>query len=247
MTDFDSRLALVTGAMSGIGMATANLLSENGARVIGFDLSADESRSIMAVDVCDDIAVRNAVKEMQAKHGTIDILVNSAGVGSVGSFMDLELAEFDKLIQGNLRSALIVSKEVIPGMSEKGDGAIINIASTFGLVARKDYFSYGVSKAGLVHMTRSMAIELAQSGVRINCICPGLIETPMTGVLFKDDAKKVLAKDLDLHAMRRAGQPEEVAEAVCFLASDRASYITGIALPVDGGYTAGKWLASDLT
>ena len=245
MGELEGRIALVTGAASGISLATAELLTERGATVVGFDLEGDSALGIVPVDVTDDAAVRGACDGVQREYGRVDILVNGAGKAVLDSFMDLDLADFDQVMRVNLRSVLTVSKSIVPGMIQEGGGSVVHVASTMGLMACAGALSYSVSKAALVHLTRAMAVDLSDTGVRVNCVCPGLIETPMTSVLFEDPSKKILDKNIDLHAMGRVGQPEEVAEAIAFLVSDRASFMTGAAIPVDGGYTSGKWLASD--
>ena len=243
MKDFSGRVALVTGAASGIGAATASLLSERGARVVGFDMNGDPARSITTVDVTDERAVVDAHSDLVSAYGPVDILVNCAGVGDVSSITELDLPTYDRTMDVNVRAAIVLSKLVIPGMVEKHSGSIVNIGSTFGLMAREDSVAYSVSKAAIIHLTRSMAVDLKDCGIRVNCVCPGLTKTAMTARLFTEDASAMLQKNTDAHTMRRYGRPEELAEAIAFLASERASFITGVALPVDGGYTAGKWLS----
>lgn len=243
MKELQGRVALVTGAASGIGAATASLLSERGAQVVGFDINGDPTRSIAFVDVTDTPRVGAAHDKLVCAHGGVDILVNCAGVGAQTSITNVDLSEYDRTMDVNVRAAIVLAKYVLPGMIKKGSGSIVNIGSAFGLLAREDSLAYSVSKAAIIHLTRSMAVDLKDSGVRVNCVCPGLTRTAMTARLFTEDGAAMLRNNTDAHTMRRSGRPEEIAEAIAFLASDRASFITGVALPVDGGYTAGKWLA----
>lgn len=241
MTELEGRIAIVTGGASGIGAASATALQKLGATVIVFDLGIEGERAF-TVDVGDGDAIKSGVKAVEDKWGKVDILVNSAGMGAIGSATDVSIEGWDTTINVNLRGTFLMCRAVLPGMIARGRGAIINIGSTFGLTAREDSVAYSVSKAGVIHLTRCIAVDLKDTGVRANCVCPGIIETAMTSMIFTPEAEEMKRRNTAIHAMRRQGQPGEVAEAVAFLATDRASFITGTAVPVDGGYTAGKWL-----
>jgi NAD(P)-dependent dehydrogenase (short-subunit alcohol dehydrogenase family) len=236
--------ALVTGAASGIGDACARRFAEEGATVAGLDVVAQPDASPCGAwvhaDVADEGAVAAAVAEVLEGLSGIDILVNAAGVLSVGGADMLEEAEWERVIGINLKGTWLVSKHVVPHMVEIGGGSIVNLASVEGLEGFSGQTAYNVSKGGVVLLTRNMAADFGPAGVRVNCLCPGLIETPMTSIL--DDPAFAAVRDafVGWHLLGRAGQPEEVAAAALFLASDDASFVHGAALVVDGGLTAGR-------
>ncbi len=233
----DTGVVLVTGAGSGMGKAIAEVLEAAGRRVVRADVAGGN----VVLDVADADAWDALVARLEAEGG-IAGLVNCAGVAGMGALDDISIAEWDRVMAVNLRGTMLGCRAVLPGMRARGKGAIVNIGSTFGLLARNDCVAYGVSKAAVIHLTRCMAVDLADAGVRVNCVCPGLIETPMTAPLEDAGLEDLLRGNLDAHALRRAGSPREVAEMAAFLISDAASYVTGAAIPVDGGYTAGKWV-----
>ena len=182
------------------------------------------------------------LKNMISKMGSIDILVNSAGVTPRVAPDDWDFERiWDWVIQINLKGSMLMSKYAVEHMKRLGTGSIINMASIIGLVGYVEGFSDGFnpyphSKGGVVQMTRDMAVALAKDGIRVNALCPGFSYTPLTETLTRDP--NILKKLENLHPMGRLGQPEETAHAALFLASDEASFITGVSLPVDGGYTA---------
>lgn len=235
----DGTTTLITGAASGIGAATAHLIEKQGGRVIRLD--RESGGCCLAIDVASDASVTEVVDGIAARE-RIDGLVNCAGVGGLGALDAISMEQWDRILDVNLRGTVLMCRAVLPGMIARGRGSIVNIGSTFGLLARGDCVAYGVSKAAVIHLTRSMAVDCADNGVRVNCVCPGLVETTMTAPLFEPGAKEAHDANLRAHALRRAAGPEEIAGMITFLLSDAASFVTGAAVPVDGGYTAGKWV-----
>jgi NAD(P)-dependent dehydrogenase (short-subunit alcohol dehydrogenase family) len=240
------RRALVTGGSSGIGAACAKRFAAEGASVALLDVvrpaDGETYAGFFECDVRQEDAIRSAVDGARAALGGIDILVNAAGVSGAGGVEVLEESEWDRVLDINLKGTYLVSKHVVPVMRANGGGSIVNLASIEGLEAFEAQAAYNASKGGVILLTRNMAIDYAADGIRANCLCPGLIETPMTAVLKDAGLAEILRKFIDQHMLRRPGQPEEVAAAALFLASDDASFVTGHSLVVDGGFTAGRRL-----
>jgi 3-oxoacyl-[acyl-carrier protein] reductase len=237
----DGKVAMVTGSTRGIGRAIAEALAQAGATVAV--IGRDEARAAQAAseighgargfacDVASEEAVNAAVAAIEKDLGPIDILVNNAGVTKDNVFLRLQDADWDLVLEANLKGAFRTIRAASRGMMKKRWGRIINISSVVGLIGNKGQANYAASKAGLLGLTKSIARELASRGVTVNAVAPGYIETDMTAALTAEQ-REALAKAIPLE---RLGRPEDIAQAVLFLASDGASYITGQVLVVDGG------------
>ena len=237
MGRLDDAVAIVTGAGSGIGAACAERLTADGATVVTLDIAGSVDHLI---DVRDEPAVEAAFSTVVDQHGHLDVVVNAAGVAGGGPVHLLDAGEWDRVVDVNLKGTFIVDKYSALHMLAQGRGSIINIASIEGLEGTEGGSAYNASKAGVVMLTKSMAIDYGRKGIRVNCICPGGIETPMLlDVIDADGMELYRAALLDEHLLGRFGKPSEIAAAAAFLASEDASFITGHSLVVDGGFTAG--------
>jgi NAD(P)-dependent dehydrogenase (short-subunit alcohol dehydrogenase family) len=227
------RRALVTGGGSGIGAATAELLRERGAHVVTVDLSGGD----IAADVRDEASVAAAVSTAAERLGCApDVVVTAAGIYRIAPALSLDAAEWDEVLETNLRGTFLTAREAARAMAAAGSGgAIVTIASTAALQpdAGEPTAHYNASKAGVVALTRQLAVELAPHRIRVNTVCPGVIDTPMLRAMDDPEAGERFVRDSV--PLQRLGTARDVAETIAFLASDAAAYITGVALPVDGG------------
>ena len=239
--DLSGKVALVTGGSRGIGRAIASRLYGAGARVaiVGRDKARAEAaagelgdRAIaVAADVADATQVGIAVAETEKALGPIDILVNNAGLTRDGLLVRMSDADWDLVLDANLKGAFNTMKAVTRGMMKRRDGRVINITSVVGITGNAGQANYAASKAGLIGLTQSVARELASRNIRVNAVAPGFVDTDMTRELSEEQKKKLLEQI----PLARLGTADDVAHAVLFLASDQASYITGQVLVVDGG------------
>ncbi len=241
----EGKIAIVTGASRGIGRQIALTLASYGANIVVNYRGSEESATKVAKEieamgrevllyqgnVADMDAMKEMVKETTKKFGRIDILVNNAGITKDNLLMAMKEEEFDQVLDVNLKGSFICMKQVIRTMMKQRYGRIINLSSVSGRMGNAGQVNYSASKAGVIGMTKSLAREVGSRGITVNAVAPGFIDTDMTAVL-KDDVKEAIMAGIPL---KREGKPEDIAEAVAFLASDKASYITGQVLSVDGG------------
>src|SRR5437867_4005901 len=243
---FTGRVAVVTGGASGIGAATAAALAREGAHVVVADVdrergprvAADVGGTFQWIDVADDAQVTRLVADTARAKGRVDVLVASAFTASVGSIESLGLAEWGRTLDVTLTGVFTGLRAVIPVMRTQGGGAVVNVASVSGLAGDRGLAAYNAAKAAVVNLTRTAALELARAGIRVNAVCPGLIQTPALERALTRLPGPISTLDAAV-PIGRLGRAEEVARAICFLASDDASYVTGTTLVVDGGLTAG--------
>jgi len=236
--------ALVTGAASGIGAACVRVFAREGARVAGLDLAkppADvELVSFHEVDVREEEPVRAAVAVALAALGGLEVVVNAAGVAGGGPAHLCDLTEWKRVLDVNLTGTFLVTKHALPALIAAKRGSIVNLASVEGLEGGESMSAYNASKGGVVLLTRNLALDYGAFGIRANAICPGFIRTPMTSPLSDPAFAPIKRRIEEAHALGRLGEPEEVANVALFLASDEASFVSGGALTVDGGFHAGK-------
>lgn len=242
---FDNRVAVVTGGASGIGDAIARRLAQEGARVVIGDQNVpayegwtEESRRdvvFQSTDVGNLASVEALIAKCHTAFGHIDLLVNNAGIGSVGSVVEIDPDNWQRVLAVNLNGVFHASRAAIPHMRGR-KGAIVNIASISGLSGDYRMSAYNTSKAGVINLTRSLALDLARDQIRVNAVCPGLTLTPLVSLI--DQVPGLLEAWVRSIPLKRGGAPDEVAAAALFLASDEASFITGACLVVDGGQSA---------
>lgn len=252
MKRFDGKVALVTGGASGLGLAAARGFAAEGARVVLVDWDGDALKAATSRfesgasirthrgDVSREETATEAVDVARREFGRLDVLFNNAGIDPLRarSVLETEVSDWDRIVDVNVRSAFLMSRAAIPLMRDGGGGAIVNTASTAGLKPAGDEAAYSVSKAAMVSLTGTLAVDFAASGIRANCVCPGFMEMVMTDRrrdLTEEQQQARAAGAAARVPLGRQGTYEEVAKAVLFLASDDASYVTGAALVVDGG------------
>lgn len=245
-----NKVAIITGAASGIGKATAFLFAEHGAKVVVADIDIHGGKATTAqiqaeaneakfieTDVTIVSDTQNVVTQTIEAYGKLDILFNNAGIAMRLPVDELPEEDWHRCIDVNLHGVFLCAKAAIPAMRTNGGGSIINMSSIYGVVGADVRAAYVASKGAVTNLTRGMALDYAEDNIRVNCICPGFVETPLVaGVIKTPDEYQKFA---DKHPMRRLGQPEEIAYGALYLASDESAFVTGIALPIDGGYTAG--------
>lgn len=244
------KVAIITGAASGIGKATAQLFAEHGAKIVVADIDKDGGDQTVidihaanheAIYVQTDVTISDnterMVEETVRTFGKLDILFNNAGIAMRLSVSELPEADWHRCLGVNLTGVFLCAKAAIPIMQKNGGGSIINMSSIYGIVGADVRAAYVASKGAVTNLTRGMALDYAEDNIRVNCICPGFVETPLVaGVVKTPEEYQKLANK---HPLRRLGQPDEIAYGALYLASDESAFVTGIALPIDGGYTAG--------
>ncbi|MDR4228590.1 dihydroanticapsin 7-dehydrogenase [Bacillus mojavensis] len=247
------KTVLITGGASGIGYAAVQAFLNQHANVVVADIDAAQGEAMVRqenhdrlhfvqTDITDEAACQHAVQSAIDTFGGLDILINNAGIEIVAPIHEMELSDWNKVLQVNLTGMFLMSKHALKHMLAAGKGNIINTCSVGGVVAWPDIPAYNASKGGVLQLTRSMAVDYAKYQIRVNCVCPGIIDTPLNEKSFiennegtLDEIKKEKAK---VNPMLKLGKPEEIANVMLFLASDLSSYMTGSAITADGGYTA---------
>lgn len=247
-----NKFALITGAGSGIGRATAIAFAHEGARValIGRRREPLEqvAREIGAAallcpgDITRREEIERVVGQASAAFGTLNVLVNNAALLIAGTAESQTERDWDETFAANVKGLWLLSRAVLPHMRRAGGGSIINVASVVGLIGARNRTAYGASKGAVITLSKCMAADHAHQNIRVNCVCPGIVETELVADFVRKapDPQAARRQRVALHPMGRFGQPEDVANAILYLASDESSWVTGAAFPIDGGYTASK-------
>ncbi len=255
MFSLKNKITLITGGGSGIGASIAEVFAQAGAHVYVADCDSKggqdtvtrikagrRSAEFLALDVSKEEDCARARQAVHASFGRLDVLVNNAGIGHVGTMLQTNGADLDRLYAVNVRGLFNLTKAFLPGMVAHKYGVIINLASIGGIVAVRDRLAYCTTKFAVVGFTKSLALDHAQQGIRCNCICPGRVETPFVSARLKEypDPQKAYQETASTQAIGRMGRPEEIAAAALYLASDEAAFMTGSEFIIDGGWSAGK-------
>ncbi len=242
MFSLAGKVALIGGGASGIGAAIAETFARQGATVVNADLRPGGAGEFARMDASDWTSVEAAVNGCVERHGRLDVLVNSFGIMHVGKIHETSLEDYDRIQAVNARGVFLCCKAAIDVFRRQGYGNIINLASVAGLIAVERRFAYCVSKGAVVEMTRALAIDYAREKIRVNAICPGTVDTPMirgyVDKYFGDRVEQTIAELHDRQPVGRMGRAEEIAAMAVFLASEESGFLTGAALPIDGGWTA---------
>lgn len=254
MLKFFRKVAVITGGGSGIGAATARAFGLEGAKVVVGDLDEKSGQEtvnqiiaeggeaiFVKTDVSNEEDINRLFQKVEKEYGHVDILFANAGIGQVKAVGEISLAEWNQVIGINLTGVMLSGKYAVQSMLKNGGGVIINTASVLGLVGGQGTAAYNAAKGGVVLLTRNMALDYAKKGIRVNAVCPGYVDTPLihkhVASLPEKEGKAMYDGLVSMHPLGRLATAEEVAKAVLFLASDDASFITGHALTVDGGYS----------
>jgi NAD(P)-dependent dehydrogenase (short-subunit alcohol dehydrogenase family) len=255
MFSLQDKITLVTGAGSGIGAAIAEAFAMQGAFVFVADRDEATGRStteriksaggqaaFVRLDVADENACQAVADQVHQSHQRLDVLVNNAGIGHVGTMLQTTGADLDRMFSVNVRGVFNMCKAFLPAMLARQSGNIINLASIGGVVAVRDRVAYCTTKFAVVGLTKCIALDHAREGIRCNCICPGRVETPFVAARLKEypDPQKAYDEMAATQALGRMGKPEEIAAAAVYLASDESAFVTGTAFLIEGGWTAGK-------
>ena len=246
-------MALVTGAGSGIGKETASRFAQEGAHVACADIRGDTARATaeeisgetlgLELDVTSTASIEAGLAELVERFGGIDCVINNAGVTIVGTAHEMPEDEWDRELDTNLKSVYLVSKAAWPHLVARGGGSITSTASIAGIWAIPTDAAYCASKAGVIMLTKCMALDGARDGIRVNCVCPGFIQTPMIDGYFDDQPDPAASREYarSIHPLGRLGKPRDIADGFVYLSSDDASWVTGTPLVIDGGLVSGIW------